>query len=237
MKLNYQLTIFLLLFSLQTFATWSIIIVDKNTGEIGMAGASCTDDVYNIGKIIPGKGAIIVQAESNNDARQIGFEMINAGYSSQAILNVLKRKTYLPWDQQYAVVTLNKSGYARAYTGKNVPANKGVLTSREFSIQGNTLASKVAIKLIYIAIKKAQRQGKSIQEILMIALRAGATAGGDSRCGTQVASSAFIFVSKPNDLPNKPYFNLTVSGETAKKDNAVLLLQNMFDDYYTHHTK
>jgi hypothetical protein len=52
------------------FATWSIIIIDPVTEEIGIAGASCTYNCYGIGKIIPNVGAIIVQAMSNNAARK-----------------------------------------------------------------------------------------------------------------------------------------------------------------------
>ncbi len=36
-------------------ATWSIIAVDRNTGEIGIAGASCTFDVQGIASIVPEK--------------------------------------------------------------------------------------------------------------------------------------------------------------------------------------
>ena len=54
------LTAFLLL-SLDSFATWSIIIVDTVTGEIGIAAASCTYSVYGIGGIVPGSWENIVR--------------------------------------------------------------------------------------------------------------------------------------------------------------------------------
>jgi uncharacterized Ntn-hydrolase superfamily protein len=68
------LTAIILLLGGNALATWSIIIVDPGTGEIGIAGASCTKNCYGIGEIIPGKGAIIVQAMSNSRARRKVFK-------------------------------------------------------------------------------------------------------------------------------------------------------------------
>ena len=64
---------------LPSFATWSIIVVDPKTKEIGIAGASCTVSVYGIGVILPGKGAIVVQANGNPYARLQGFRMLMDG--------------------------------------------------------------------------------------------------------------------------------------------------------------
>lgn len=61
-----------------TFATWSIIMIDPQTKEIGIAGASCTYNCYGIGRIVPGVGAVIVQAMSNSQARQKGVQLILA---------------------------------------------------------------------------------------------------------------------------------------------------------------
>jgi len=47
---------------IQAYATWSIILIDPQTKAIGIAGASCTYSVYGIGSIVPGKGAVVVQA-------------------------------------------------------------------------------------------------------------------------------------------------------------------------------
>lgn len=71
------LAVLIVLFIYQNlFATWSIILIDPKTKEIGIAGASCTYNCYGIGEIIPGRGAIIVQAMSNNDARKRGMQLI-----------------------------------------------------------------------------------------------------------------------------------------------------------------
>jgi uncharacterized Ntn-hydrolase superfamily protein len=68
------------------FATWSLIVIDPTTGEIGIAGASCTSDCSGIGSILPGKGAIIVQAMSSANAHDVGRRLIREGYSLDEIL-------------------------------------------------------------------------------------------------------------------------------------------------------
>jgi hypothetical protein len=48
-KLCFILTIlFAPLFTSNAFATWSIVAVDRSTGEIGIVGASCTFDIQGI---------------------------------------------------------------------------------------------------------------------------------------------------------------------------------------------
>lgn len=78
MKLKQLILTFCLLTLLSTTAsaTWSIIIIDPKTKEIGIAGASCTASVYGIGGIVPGKGAVVVQAMSNKQARNKGLKMV-----------------------------------------------------------------------------------------------------------------------------------------------------------------
>ena len=79
MKNFFTLLITTTLCHFQATATWSIIVADPKTKQIGIAGASCTRSVYGIGAIVPGKGAIVVQAMSNGAARLQGFRMIMDG--------------------------------------------------------------------------------------------------------------------------------------------------------------
>src|SRR6187402_589521 len=96
----------LILLSNSAKATWSIIIIDPKTKEIGIAGASCTFSVYGIGGIIPGKGAVVVQAMSNKDARNKGLQMVIADASPEEILKAIKDPEFDPENQQYAIVCL-----------------------------------------------------------------------------------------------------------------------------------
>jgi uncharacterized Ntn-hydrolase superfamily protein len=207
-------------------ATWSIIIVDSKTKEIGIAGASCTYSVYGIGGIVPGKGAVVVQAMSNKSARNKGLQMVLADAAPDEILKALRDPDFDPENQQYAIVTLSKINAPKAYTGRATTPYRGSITAKGVSIQGNTLSNKKMLNEILQAVLKAQKALLPIQDVLMLALEAGAQYGGDNRCGSRKASSAFITVAKSNDDARYPYINIIVNGSDY---NAVKVLRKRFD--------
>ncbi|MDJ1504726.1 DUF1028 domain-containing protein [Xanthocytophaga agilis] len=233
MRFSVLLACFLSI-STTTLATWSIIIVDPVTKEIGIAGASCTYNCYGIGQIIPGKGAIIVQAMSNKDARRKGLNMIEAGASPEKIIAALHDPLFDPEKQQYAVVTLSHLATPATYTGAATHTSHGTLTAAGVSVQGNTLASEEELKAILDAVIQGQQDSLRIDEILMRALEAGSTAGGDKRCGEQRATSAFLMVAKPTDK-RKPYLVLQFFGQKRGGLNAVSLLRGKYERWKSKH--
>jgi uncharacterized Ntn-hydrolase superfamily protein len=215
--------------SFSCHATWSIIVIDPRTNEIGIAGASCTYSVYGIGAIIPGKGAIVVQAMSNKLALVKGLAMIRDNETPEKILATIKEPRYFPEEQQYAIVCINAMNNPLTYTGTSTTSNKGALTARGVSVQGNTLTDAGELQAILDAVIKAQSDSLRIEEVLMLALEAGAKSGGDKRCGERKASSAFLTVAKPGDDLNSPSLNLIVKGD-GKDINAVAELRKKFDN-------
>jgi len=229
MKKTILALIFSLVCSNNIFATWSIIMIDPRTNEIGIVGASCTYNCYGIGEIIPNAGAIIVQAMSNNQARKKGAEMIIAGATPEQIILALKDPGFDPEKQQYAVVTIKNIDRPATYTGDSTYQYNGALTESGVSVQGNILASKSELRKILQAVEKGQKDSLNISEILMMALEAGATAGGDRRCGEQKAASAFLIVARPNDT--SPYINLNIFGQDKGGQNAVEMLRAEFEKW------
>ncbi len=222
--------LFFLLLTIPVFATWSIIVYDPETKKIGMAGASCTYSVYGIGGIIPGKGAIIVQAMSSPFARSKGLKMLMNDDSPQSIMEAMKHPDFEPEEQQYAILSVKYAETPLTFSGDDIPGFKGSLTSKNLSVQGNTLASATVLKAVYDTALQAIKDGKSIEEILMLAMEAGSDAGGDSRCGEQRASSAFLTVAKSSDDRQHPYLNLVIYGNDEEA-NAVKALRKKFNGW------
>jgi hypothetical protein len=74
-----------------------------------------------------------------------------------------------------------------------------------------------------------------MEEILLSALEAGASGGGDKRCGKQRATSAFITVIRA-DLPwCEPYLNLNVHHVQKGGPNAVAMVRGKYRRWKAHH--
>jgi len=212
------------LFSTQCYATWSIIAVDRKTGEIGIVGASCTFDVSGIASIEPGKGAIVVQAASNYYARMAGVDLLETNASIQEILNAMKAERFTPERQQYGVIVLKEGTRPLVYSGSEIKDWNGEMIGDDFAVMGNILVGGQVIKNAFDAFD--QNRDKPLAERLMLALKAGEEAGGDKRCGAQYARSAFIMVYGPQDYA---ILKLAVQGLPERGKPAVTLLNQQFD--------
>ncbi len=209
--------------------TWSIAAVDFQTGEIGVAGASCTFNVQGIGEVIPGKGAVIVQGMSSDEAMERAMEMLQEDEDLQLILKEVRDSKYDPENQQYAIISLDSSLMPVAYTGKSLDNTKGERVEKGVSVQGNVLADEKVLNATMEAFKTSEG---SITEKLVKALEAGAERGGDLRCGDQKARSAFVTVYRKTDNARFPYFHLVVYGTEKGGVPAVEYLAKEFHNLY-----
>src|SRR5256885_11837637 len=103
-----------LLFSLQVsaFATWSVVAVDRSTGRIVIASATCVngDDDFLKGVqavVVPGKGVAACQAAvDNTHANQmLVFQELQKGTDPKAIVAVLSKDPAFQ-SRQFGIVDL-----------------------------------------------------------------------------------------------------------------------------------
>ncbi|HEY7789018.1 MAG TPA: DUF1028 domain-containing protein [Vicinamibacterales bacterium] len=183
-------------------ATFSIIAYDPATHEFGVAVQS---HAFGAGAAvpyaIPGIGAVATQAAANRLYGPKAIELLKQGLSPADVVKRLTDEDPGRDTRQVAVIDAN--GRSAVYTGKRVidrdadPKDPihfgdyaGHITGTNFSVQGNTLASKQVLE--NMANAYAHGTG-SMAERLMAALDAGQSAGGDSR-GMQ---SGGILVVRP----------------------------------------
>lgn len=225
--LSASLFVLLSFFSFSAYATWSIIAVDRATGEIGVAGASCTFDVSGVASLVPGKGAIVVQAASNYFARMQGVSKLHHGSTAEAILEVMKAEKFTPERQQYGVILLQENTKPLVYSGNEIKQWRGSKLGDDFAVLGNTLVGEEVVNQAYDAFEHARDEAFSNR--VMQALKAGEEAGGDNRCAEQAARSAFISIYNPE---SEAITKLSVYGTDEGGKAAVTLLQNKFDKLY-----
>lgn len=236
MKVNVMssasLMILLFLLSTKALATWSVILLDSATMTIGVAGASCTFQVYGIAKIITGKGAIIAQAYSDDGITNQGLEMLRQGAHPSEISNKLINTGIdreVPF-RQYGIATFSDYRNPVTFTGDNISYYPFAATASSpgVCVQGNTLADSLVVHEVYKAVIAARNRGLSMEETLMRALETGSKYGGDSRCGRQTATTAFIQVVKPTDTYCS-YMSLRTDGIKKGGPNAVAVIRKELD--------
>ena len=91
------------------FATFSIVAVDTNTGEVGSAGGSCIANSIIISDIHPGYGAIHTQSYWTSANQSYASSLMEQGYSASEIITLLEQNDIQgnPSIRQYGIVNIN----------------------------------------------------------------------------------------------------------------------------------
>lgn len=228
-NISVKVLIFLLLITgvHMLSATWSIVAVDPETGEVGSAGASYTPAVWPILGIAGGQGVVVAQAASNESGRVMAQEMIGQGKSPEDIFAIITTADFDKYyaHQQYGIATL-KSG-SGAYTGAACTDWAGHDGTDYVSVQANIMASDHVVSDALAAFHNAERKGLPLADRLMAALLAGSNAGGDSRAGEDTAMTAYLAVAKTDDPPGHPSFAIIIPPQ-GKGINPVKVLSTRF---------
>jgi uncharacterized Ntn-hydrolase superfamily protein len=191
------LTVFLLVAQTAS-ATWSVIAVDRATGTVVIASATCVaqanlerfpaKDLRDIQAIVvPGKGVAAAQAAVDNtraNQRLIYAEM-RKGTPPEEILSLLKEDPRSA-GRQFGIVDLE--GRMAGFSG---PGNQAVSLDRQgqvagtqiyYSIQGNILASEAVVTDAGQAFEAARGD---LADRVMSAMEAADAKGGDKRCSCE----------------------------------------------------
>lgn len=198
-------------------ATWSVVATDQQTGEVGVAIASCVQ-MSALGDLsqplppvilVPNKGAAVTQAFLNREAAWRIRELIEIGRTPEEILGDI---TTAEFDEQFeqrqhGIVTF--SGQPASFTGSATDAATLDLHSPGVSVQGNLLVSEAVAQETLAAFEGTV--GQPLSDRLVAALVAGAAEGGDNRCGEQTALFAHLAVASPDDEAFKPSVMITIA--------------------------
>lgn len=169
-------------------ATFSIVAIDPDTGEIGVAVQS---RIVAVGAVVPwakaGVGAVATQSYANVAFGPSGLSLMEAGGAPEAAL-----ETLLAGDPEQAhrqVGLIDAQGRTAQHTGEECLAWAGQRAGKHYAAQGNILAGPEVIDAMAEAFEKST--GRLLGERLLAALEAGQAAGGDRR-GQQSAALLIV---------------------------------------------
>jgi len=177
--------------SLPPVSTFSIVAIDPQTGEMGVAVAS---RYFSVGAVVPWAmadvGAVATQANVNVGYGQQAIDLMRRGMSAQDALKKIMADDKFEGKDGRQVAIVDAKGNVAAYTGPNAPTWAGDRQGKTWSAQGNILVGPQVPESMGKAFEATQGE---LAEKLFAALKAGDAAGGDAR-GRQ--SSSILVVKK-----------------------------------------
>jgi hypothetical protein len=170
-------------------ATWSVIAVDRSTGRVVIASATCVDrdDEFLKGVqavVVPGKGVAACQAavDQTHENQMLVFRELQKGTSPREIIELLSNDPAFQ-SRQFGILDLQgrragHSGLTNGYVSQDV---QGQVPGTEifYSIQGNILRPG---QVVPNAVQAFVAAGGAMTDRVMAAMDAADGSGGDSRC-------------------------------------------------------
>jgi hypothetical protein len=171
------------------FATWSVIAVDKATGRVVIASATCVDrdDQFLMGVqavVVPGKGVAACQAavDQTHQNQMLVYQELQKGTDPKAIIEMLSRDPAFQ-TRQFGILDLQgrRSGHSGLGNGYVSQDLQGQVPNTEifYSIQGNILRPG---QVVPNAVQAFLKTSGAITDRVMAAMEAADGSGGDSRC-------------------------------------------------------
>jgi len=183
------------LFPSPGFATWSIVAVDRNTGQLVIASATCVArerfatfpaeglmDIQAV--VVPGKGIAAAQAgvDRTRANHKLIFEELRKGTAPSEILSRLREDPDIE-SRQFGIVDVEgrTAGRSGAENGQASLDVQGRVSGTDivYSIQGNILASH---DVVHDAVTMFEKTEGNLADRVMAAMEAADAAGGDRRC-------------------------------------------------------
>jgi uncharacterized Ntn-hydrolase superfamily protein len=237
MRVRVLPVLLVLLAPARALATWSVVGVDADTREVGVAGASCIGGVDRIAGLVPDVAAVAAQAQLNEATRDFVVDQLAAGATPQQALDAVYTEDFAAETRQYGVAALTLE--TAVFTGADTFPWAGAREGTGVTTEGNILTGAAVVDDALAAFEADGPGGPwTLADRLLAGLEAGAGQGGDSRCSPeQAALSSFLKVALPGDDPSAPYIDLVVPEQAAGGDNPVVLLRALYDDWRTTHPR
>ncbi|HMF89943.1 MAG TPA: DUF1028 domain-containing protein [Candidatus Angelobacter sp.] len=188
-------------------STFSIVAIDPQNGEMGVAVAS---RYFSVGSVVPWAmadvGAVATQANVNVGYGPQAIDLLRQGLTAQEVLKKLLADDKFPGKDGRQIAIVDAKGNVAAYTGPNAPTWAGDRQGKTWSAQGNIL---VGAQVPENMGKAFEATSGELAEKLFAALKAGDAAGGDSR-GRQSASILIVRKGGGRNTNNDRYVYINV---------------------------
>lgn len=159
-------------------STFSIVALDADTGDLGVATQS---KYLAVGSVVPwakcNVGAIATQAWANASYGPRGLELLEQDVGA---IDTLERLIELdPYQKSRQVAIVDTDGTAAAFTGEDCQKWAGHVTGPGFVCLGNILAGEEVVNAMAQSFESPGEEEFAVK--MLMVLKAGQEAGGDLR--------------------------------------------------------
>jgi hypothetical protein len=183
----------------QASATWSIVVINRATGEVAVASATCipqTDLEIGLPVVRVGQGAGAIQSAGWSPGLVIMFETFESATPAE-ILAMVKAAAPNTGNLQIGIAGIN--GPAVTFTGGQAGKAKGGVTGElgdmSYAIQGNVLTGPE----VWLDAEQAfLNTPGDLSKKIMASMEAAYAAGGDGRCSCDLFDPTRCGAPPPN---------------------------------------
>ena len=216
--------------------SFGIVAADTITGEVGVAGGSCTQDnspegeAYKASDLIPGTAAMLTQGFYHERNQENFTIQIGGGRGAESTMTWLVSHDAEGSHEfrQYAVALFrNEKLELAALSGTKLLPVQAERFGPNFVIVGNALLSESIIDKMEDGFINTNGD---LADKLLGAIRGAKEIGADARCLDSLVSSksTFIRVAKPTDNVDMLWLDINVSS-TPHQIDAIDSLLNRFE--------
>ncbi|HSG47456.1 MAG TPA: DUF1028 domain-containing protein [Longimicrobiales bacterium] len=178
------------------FHTFSIVAVDPETGETGVA---VTTRNGCVGAAVPwvraGVGAVATQASSRVEYGTEFLDLLAEGVTpSDAMARLLAAD---PGADRRQIGVVSADGSTAQHTGSGASAWAGHRAGDGYAVQGNLLVGPQVLDAVAESFEATAGSGRHLSDRLVAAIEAGQAQGGDARHGR--IQSAAVLVADPRE--------------------------------------
>ena len=203
---------------LRPISTYSIVALDAETGQLGVAVQS---HWFSVGTVVPwakaGVGAVATQSIAEPSYGPKGLALMEKGTPADEALQSLLAKDIGKNVRQVAMV--DAQGNVGVHTGSRCISHASHLTGKNYSVQANIMAKPTVPSAMVQAFESTTGD---LAERMLAALDAAEAEGGDLR-GRQ--SAAMLVVS--GEPTGDPWTDRIVDLEVADHENPLTELRRL----------
>jgi uncharacterized Ntn-hydrolase superfamily protein len=184
------------------FHTFSIVAVDRETGEVGVAVTTRNACVGNgVPWVRAGVGAVATQASTRTE---YGIEILDRLAAGEAARPALEGALGGdPGADRRQIGVASVDGGVAQHTGSATNAWAGQRMGEDYAVQGNLLAGPSVVDAVAESFESTRGTGRHLADRLVSALEAGQAQGGDARKG-RIQSAAVRVADGREGMSQRP---------------------------------